>query len=670
MRPARPVLLALAFTVSIAASARAEERVVYEDTVVVHASKTGSRLADLATSATVVSPRQLRLGSARTLAGALTPLPGVHVLDLAAGDGGGAVEARGFAAQGTTSPLVVLVDEMPVNDFETGRVEWSQLAQPQVERVEFLRGPASFLYGTAAMAGLVNLVTVPAGAGRSAWAEAGGGDDGRARGAAGGGWSGDRAAGSVSGSWQRASGERDHSEFRSASGYAFARVALSSRWSARARLLGHDGEQQLPGPLPDPAWRDDRLRASTPRDRRDTRRAEGALELQGALAPALSFTLHGSAQRSRTDATETIFPVGALDRASGVAARRAETRLHWTPARPWLGDLLLGGEVRAGQLDSRYTDAGALVGQGVVRRTNGAVFALARVPLHDRLHAVAGGRLDWLRSTLEQPLAGGPRGANEDLRAASPTLGLTASLARGAHAWLSYSGAFKAPELEQLYDQRPYDFGGGPFLISNAAIQPQRGDHWDAGLRTPLGRALALSASVYHARSRNEIGFDLANFRLSNIDRSRHVGVETQLTFDAARGLSGALSHAWTSATFVGGEHDGRQINTVPEQQAFARLTWEHAARGSISAELQYTGRQWLDEDETYPLPEATLLHVSATQRVGAFECFASANNVTDRRQATLGYVTVDEFGGDLPLVFPGAGRSFTAGVRARFAGD
>lgn len=665
----RRIAVAATIALALATPVRAEERVVYEDTVVVHASKTGSRLAGLATSATVVSPRQIRLGTARTVAGALAPLPGVHVLDPGAGDRGGAVEARGFAAQGTTSPIVVLVDEMPVNDFETGRVEWSMLAQPQVERVEFLRGPASFLYGTAAMAGLVNLVTVPAGAGRSAWGEAGGGSAGGARTAVGGAWSGARAAGSVSGSLERASGERDHSEFRAASGYAFARLALSPRWSARARVLGHEGEQQLPGPLPDPAWRDDASSASTPRDHRETRRTEGALELHGALARSLAFTLHGSAQVSRTDATETIFPLGALDRGSRVAARRSETRLHWAPARPWLGDLLVGGEWRAGQLDSRYADAGSLVGQGVVRRTSGAVFALARVPLHARLHAVAGGRLDWSRSTLEQPLAGAPRGPNDDLRAASPTLGLTASLPRGAHAWLSYSGAFKAPELEQLYDQRPYDFGAGPFLISNAAIQPQRGDHWDVGLRTPIGRVAALSASAYHVRSRDEIGFDLANFRLSNIDRSRHVGLETQITFEGALGVSGLFSHAWTAATFVGGEHDGRQINTVPEQQAFARLTWEHAAHGSLTAELQHTGRQWLDEDETYPLPEATLVHLSATQRAGAFECFVSARNVADRRHATLGYVTVDQFGGDLPLVFPGAGRSFTAGVRARFAG-
>ena len=131
--------------------------------------------------------------------------------------------------------------------------------------------------------------------------------------------------------------------------------------------------------------------------------------------------------------------------------------------------------------------------------------------------------------------------------------GLSRGWNGGHRAWLSYSGAFKAPELDQLYDQRPFDLGFGTFHISSHSLAPQRGEHWDAGGHVILGGRVWLDAAVYHARSRNEIGFDLARFRLDNIDRSRHAGVEAELGTAPWHGVSGAVSACWTRATFEGG---------------------------------------------------------------------------------------------------------------------
>ncbi len=44
--------------------------------------------------------------------------------------------------------------------------------------------------------------------------------------------------------------------------------------------------------------------------------------------------------------------------------------------------------------------------------------------------------------------------------------------------------------------------------------------------------------------------------------------------------------------------------------------------------------------------------------------CRSSVRNLLDRRSATVGYVTLDQFGNDRPRYFPAAQRSFAAGVR------
>lgn len=644
----------------------APTRVVYQDTVVVSASKAGLRLADLATTATVISPRQIRLGTARATQDVLASVAGTNVLNLSGSDVGGALEARGFSAQGTTSSMVVLVDGLPINDFETGKVDWSTLVPAQLDHVEFVRGPASFLYGTAAMAGLVQLATIPPADGSRAWGEASGGDHGRGGAAGGLAWGGARVRGSASGAFQRGDGERDHSAWRMANGYGAVRAALTPRWQLTARLLAHQGVQQVPGPLSDPDWRTNPDHTITPDDHHGDHTYDGALELTGQPSAHLDLTAIASGRAVDGDGIETIFPVGAIARESRTRAGGGELRARWSPFGRTMPDVLVGGEYRNGSLVSRYADPAApavATGGGDVRRATGAAYALARVPVTARVTLVGGGRVDWLRSSLDAALDGLGRLPNDDLRAISPTAGLSVALPGGGHAWASYAGAFKAPELEQAYDQRPYDFGGGPFHISNTALKPQRGDHWDVGVRAPLPGGAWFDVAAYDARSREELGFDYNTFQIANIARSRHSGLESQLEVTPFHGLSGQFAYAWTRARFVG-THGGHQINTVPEQSGSARLSYEHAAHGALSAEVVLTGRQWIDEEGAYPIAPHAVVNLGLTQAVGAAELFASVRNVADRREPTTGFVSVDAVGDPLPLYFPGAGRSIVAGVR------
>src|SRR5690606_25804552 len=61
---------------------------------------------------------------------------------------------------GSFEQILVLVDGVPVNDRQTGHFHLD-VAVPldAVERIEVLRGPASAIYGSSAIGGVVNIVT-------------------------------------------------------------------------------------------------------------------------------------------------------------------------------------------------------------------------------------------------------------------------------------------------------------------------------------------------------------------------------------------------------------------------------------------------------------------------------------------------------------------------------
>ena len=677
---ARSPLAALA-TLLLAASGPAaaasrdtlSRMVVFPDTVVVEASRLRSRLADLATTATIVTPEQIRLGTAPSAYGVLAVVPGTHLLDLSGSEAQGVVEARGFASQGQSSHMLVLIDEMPINDLEADRVDWNLIGQGQIDRIEFLRGASAFLWGNATMAGVVNIRTRKPGEGPTGWLQGAGGSFGRAELAGGANWSREDFAAGATGSWLDLDGWRDHSATTAGTGTATLHMALSPRWDLRARLLGHDSEQDVPGPLPDPVWRDDPTQAGTPLDRRDLKAGQAAIELRGQTQLGFEMVALAAGDRRDLEATETIIPGGTLDRSSESVNGRAELRAHWRTRSPWLSQLMIGVDGQHGTLESRYHDpgaGGAEVGAGDVTRAAAGVFGLLIAAPNERLGMTAGARIDWLRSSLDDPTGATAGSGDDDLRAVSPTVGLNWRLARAGNLYLSYARAFKAPALEQLYDQRPYDVDGPgglpPLRISNNALQPQRGHHVDLGARTPVAGDVVAEVALYWAASTDEIGFDLANFRHINIDESRHLGVEAQLgSAGAGSPWSWTASYAFTSATFDGGAHDGHQINTVPEHQLYGRLSWRHRWGGSLTAELTHVADQWIDEDETYRLPDYTVADLGASQSVGPVELFGSVRNLFDERYATLGYVTLDPTTfADLPLYFPAAERNFRLGLR------
>jgi outer membrane receptor for ferrienterochelin and colicins len=81
----------------------------------------------------------------------LETVPGLQLFD----DHGGGVQVQGFSSDYT----LVLLDGEPVIGRMAGTLDVDRLTVSGVERVEVVEGPSSSLYGSEALAGVVNLVT-------------------------------------------------------------------------------------------------------------------------------------------------------------------------------------------------------------------------------------------------------------------------------------------------------------------------------------------------------------------------------------------------------------------------------------------------------------------------------------------------------------------------------
>ncbi|MDQ6633926.1 MAG: TonB-dependent receptor plug domain-containing protein, partial [Gemmatimonadota bacterium] len=122
--------------------------------VVVTATRSALTAERTPASVSVITGEQLRQQGITSVADALRQVPGLSL----AQTGSYGASTSLFIRGGESKYTKVLVDGIPVNEAG-GAFDFSSLTTDNIDRIEIVRGPTSVLYGSDAMAGVVQLFT-------------------------------------------------------------------------------------------------------------------------------------------------------------------------------------------------------------------------------------------------------------------------------------------------------------------------------------------------------------------------------------------------------------------------------------------------------------------------------------------------------------------------------
>ncbi|MCA9658560.1 MAG: TonB-dependent receptor [Myxococcales bacterium] len=127
-----------------------------ERTIVVTASRTEESLGDTAVVTEVVTREQIEASGAENVAEILEEQPGIQITPGARGGAGGlGIRLLGLDPQHT----LILVDGLRATGRLNGVIDLTRFNSEGIRQVEVVKGPASVLYGSDAMGGVVNLIT-------------------------------------------------------------------------------------------------------------------------------------------------------------------------------------------------------------------------------------------------------------------------------------------------------------------------------------------------------------------------------------------------------------------------------------------------------------------------------------------------------------------------------
>jgi len=679
-------------------------------------TETGSRLAltplELPSSVSTVAGDAIRARGDLTIADAVSRAPGI-TNSSNNGDGGTALQARGFVGSGSVLQLVNGVRQFPVAGSVTFPADpWN------VERIEVLTGPASVLYGQGALGGAVNVVTKQPGDHPAADLEVSYGSDQTVHLAAGaGGPINDVLGYRLDASYRQSDGWVDRGDSDSLAIGGTLRFAPSDAFAVTARVDYADVEPMRYWGTPLIAGRvDERTRHRNYnvadaeiryRDDRETVVVDWApserVSLQNSLYRIASKRKWLDVELYCWIAANGDCPNGETSGTPGLVARfsnlgighdveqlgdQGTLTFRSASASGLENDVVVGFDVNA--IDLTYSNNFAVANQAdevdpyrfapgtmenkadtlpryLTRTRERAVFFEDRLKLTDRLSLVAGARYE--EDEIKRRNIVYTNGVATGTANAFP--GGTTKKRFDDFTWrvgavfqpssaLSFYGQY-ATGVDPVGTLSTFTTNAVQFAFSNA-----KGDQVEAGVKgTFLDGAGSATLAVYKITKRDLTAQRITNGPIEQIGEQSSTGIEAAVSLRLPAGFGLELNGTILDAKyerFLSGNVDYAD-NTppdVPQEAANLWLTWEGIESVRAQAGLRYVGARYSDQANTFRVPSYTVIDAGVSYAFsGTLAVDVRGYNLFDRTYAVSTY--------DIEQWVLGRPRAFEVVLRAKF---
>jgi len=486
----RVLAISVLFIVVPAFAQSTSQPTTINDTVVVTASSLPETLQSTPAAVTVITRKDIDERAARDVADVLREVPGLVLARSGSPGKATSLFTRGAAS---TQTLVMWNGIVLNNPYFSG-YDWGRFSTSGVEQIEVVRGPFSALYGSEAMAGVVNVLTTPKSSGIHGDFESG--SRGLRNAMVNGAFASESFTAAGNYEHRTDDGFNPNDDFRQNSASANLKWSFSDAFSLGAAARHTSYNLGIPF----------------------NTNAAGT-----ALVPSLDRRQNGTETQIAIPATLTL---GRFITDLTLSENHRKDDFH-DPADPFTTSTSTDAKTRRARLTERFaTPAGTIVAGGeydhdVVndltnfgpnfldkRRTDRSYFVEDRYT-----HEVAQG------SRFE--LSAGIRNDHFDVFGGQTSPRIAAAIVSGTTKWRAAFGrGFRAPSLGELY----YPFFGNPNLSAESNTS------YELGYDAALGRDGLFSLTYFNSRYRNLITFDPSTFISGNIGHVRSDGVELGAT--------------------------------------------------------------------------------------------------------------------------------------------
>ena len=258
----------------------------------------------------------------------------------------------------------------------------------------------------------------------------------------------------------------------------------------------------------------------------------------------------------------------------------------------------------------------------------------------------------------------------------SPRLGINYAPSRYLALYASVGHGFSMPSPEETLL---------PEGNINEELEPEQGIQYELGVRLNFfNNASVLEASIYR--------IDLTNLLVTkrltediftgiNMGKTSHTGFELMIkqrlfsfpSFPGSMHANG--NYAWSNNQFIDftendNVYDGNKLPGIPSHMANAGIEWQPFSEFSINSNLQFVGKQYIDDANSKINDDYLLANIRGSYRfninsTSVIELFTGINNISNSHYSPMLTVNAVAFGDVEPrYYYPGLPRHYYAGFR------
>lgn len=646
----------------------------------------------LPASVTVLDAEDIAKSAAKTLPDLLAEQVGISLKDFYGNNAAlTSIDLRGYGVTGPQNTLI-LVDGRRITDIDLSSAQWSSVPLSSIARIEILRGTGSVLYGDAASAGVINIVTrspLQPGVHAELFGRVGSHNTLERQ------FTGSAASESFgmnasvygySSDGYRANNRNEQTNYSANMRWAGAKSTVDLKLATDRQDVRLPGARRIQPSIGLDEYASDRRGAQTPLDYASRDGARLGLTLGHRIAETeLSMGLDYRDKDQRAYFDQGGFPTyraTALDVVSLTPRMRIPFGWGGTAHR-----LTIGMDATRWNYDGRRANSPDNVARPINRvratQTSTAIYLQDAIQLTSATSVAVGWREERVRiSAIDEADATAPGSFGSAAAPAAAAvqrqsaweIGLRHAFDARWSGFVRAARSYRLVNVDEIYENDAFFNAQFQILRPQYAITHEVGSEWRRG-------PLHLRAALFRSDVTDEIHLDpfTTGVGNTNLPPSRREGLELSGAWRASESLRFTAGYAQTNARFRQGvlpgsgfatnlSIAGKKVPLVPEHKLNLGFTWDVAAETRVSGALSHLSSQYMDNDEGNTLgvkiPSYTVVDLKATRQIGGVRVGFAINNLFDEKY--YNYAVRSAFTADRYAVYPLPGRTFALSAEFR----
>jgi len=678
---------------AFASQALAEEAVKQDlDEVVVTSSRIKEKRKESTSTIDVINEKEMERIKYRNAGDILQRVPGVFTSNF-----GGEEELTSIRVPThfTNPYTLVLIDGQPSRTYGSGGVNFREINSENIERIEVVKGPASALYGSNAIGGVINLITKKPSAEPqvTAWGEAGEYEEYRG---------GVYASGTsnlfsynLDFNLKDRQGWREHSDNEKQAASVKLQYLPTDISLLTFKFDYVNFDNNTAGSLDEVDYEADwqqsyhtfanvKMEKYAPQASFSTEIAGGEFSttlgyrhIDHKVFPGYSFRANR-------------VPAGTYSSTySDIQGYDVDLQLLYSRAFDALHSKIIGGV--DGQTGDEETDIFNLLvtRDAVTKKYNSytvtglrdsydittdaaAPYLQLEITPVDKFKVQVGARYDWAKYDVNDKIDGpAGEGGKSTFSHISPKIGATYDLSQTVNLYTSYSQGFVVPTTSQLFTSR----------LANQDLDPEKADNIEIGLRsTLLNNMMSLDIALYHMTIKDKIVELTTGQRGAsqyfNATKTKQKGVEVSSMYVPADWIRLNLAYTYAENTYqdfidpkAGNDYSDNWQPRSPKHKLNARLIVLPLKDLEIELEMDEISQQYADNANMFTYSRPTLFNLRGTYNWKKWSFWAHVNNLADKKYATYVSDGTDASGQPILTLYSGSPRTFFAGLSYHWGG-